>query len=62
MRIGVKRLLAALRWRRAFAQESQRNEPERKLFWSGYLTAIESVENFLRGCQEERPRRKAVRE
>ena len=50
----TRRLLAALRWRRAFAQESQRNEPERKLFWSGYLTAIESVENFLRGCQDER--------
>ena len=54
MRIGVQRLLAALRWRRAFAQESQRNEPERKLFWSGYLTAIESVEKVLRGCQDER--------
>lgn len=54
MRIGVKRLLAALRWRRDFATERLRNEPEMRQYWSGYLQAIGSVESFLRGCQDER--------
>ena len=62
MRIGVKRLLAALRWRRDFATERLRNEPEMRQYWSGYLQAVGSLESFLQGCQEERPRRKTVRE
>lgn len=54
MRIGMKRMLAALRWRREFAMEERRKDRGMELYWSGYLQAIGSVESFLRGCADGR--------